>query len=177
MALFETNTKQPISLSSASRAKIVCGAETNNGGHCKRPTTDSERCYLHDESGVADTHGAPDGNQNAVGNNGGGVPLGSANAMTYGVYASRDRLWSEMSDTERERFVQIQNAVTSRFGLGPHPIAEDITWQFYRRLLTDRDVSNRDFVLENGRPNPSLHRGRLFSSRTMDLLARLARVE
>lgn len=61
-----------------------CGHPTPNGT-CQRPVPEEGiRCFMHDESGPPSTHGAPPGNQNAIGNSGGGAPVGNANARKYG---------------------------------------------------------------------------------------------
>ena len=59
----------------------TCGEQTDDGSPCGRLVgAESARCFLHDESGPPSSHGAPTGNDNAVGNAGGGASDGNTNA-------------------------------------------------------------------------------------------------
>lgn len=42
---------------------------------------------MHDGTGLPPNHGAPRGNQNAIGNAGGGAPFGNTNARKYGSWS------------------------------------------------------------------------------------------
>jgi len=44
--------------------------------------------------------GAPEGNQNAVGNDGGGAPEGNANALKHGALADPSNLYSHLNEQE-----------------------------------------------------------------------------
>jgi hypothetical protein len=157
---------------SRSNASTVCGAETADGGSCNRRTADGGPCYLHDKSGIPNTHGAPEGNQNAVGNSGGGAPVGNTNALTHGSYASRETLWSKMSAAEREWFEALREAVIHRLDSDQESVGEDVAWVLYRRSLADVDLAERGLVVEDRRMNPSFPRSRRLSSRAVDLLAK-----
>lgn len=60
-----------------------CGSPTPSGP-CNRQVADSvDHCFMHDDSGPPSSHGAPPKNDNAIGNSGGGAPIGNYNAATY----------------------------------------------------------------------------------------------
>jgi hypothetical protein len=61
----------------------TCGALTDSGTECQR-RTDGGPCFIHSDGGPPSSHGAPPGNDNAVGNSGGGAPEGNFNA---GIHA------------------------------------------------------------------------------------------
>lgn len=75
----------------------ICGRPTGDdqdGDPCRRPVSEpGAACYLHPGDGdVPDTHGAPEGNQNAVGNKGGpGAPEGNFRALKTGAYVAAKR--------------------------------------------------------------------------------------
>lgn len=61
----------------------TCGHPTPTGP-CKRTVADKGgTCFMHSGNGTPPGHGAQAGNQNAVGNAGGGAPVGNANAAKY----------------------------------------------------------------------------------------------
>jgi len=87
----------------------TCSAPTDTTGDlCQRPvSTPEDRCYIHaDDEGVPDNHGAPDGNQNAVGNDG-GAPAGNTRAVEHGLHMSvkrRLQLFKELGEPEISLF-------------------------------------------------------------------------
>ena len=61
----------------------ICGYATPSGP-CERTVADeTDICFMHSGDGTPPGHGAPPGNQNAIGNSGGGPPAGNANAAKY----------------------------------------------------------------------------------------------
>jgi len=83
--------------------KKTCGVETHDGSPCKNLIdSDEEACHLHDEDGPPEGHGVPEGNDNAVGNEG-GAPVGNFNAVTHAARMDagrrleyiRDEGWEE----------------------------------------------------------------------------------
>jgi len=71
--------------------KKLCGAETTGGTACKRLIDRAEdACFIHSGNGPPDGFGAPEGNNNAEGNDG-GPPEGNTNAARHGAHMSLDR--------------------------------------------------------------------------------------
>jgi hypothetical protein len=71
----------------------ICGAPTSDGSPCRHSAGDEDRCFMHQEDGPPDRHGAPEGNQNGQGNDSGGAPEGNDNAKKHGFHtAVRRRL-------------------------------------------------------------------------------------
>lgn len=79
----------------------TCGASTDSGTECQR-RTDGEPCFMHDWDGPPSSHGAPLGNNNAVGNSGGGAPKGNFNAGIHAGFSDwrkhYERLWGEAKE-------------------------------------------------------------------------------
>lgn len=64
----------------------TCGHPTDTTGDpCQRPVSaPDDCCYLHVDGGAPEEHGAPEGNQHAVGNDG-GAPAGNTRAAEHGL--------------------------------------------------------------------------------------------
>lgn len=81
-------------------------------GPCSNPATEGSRCWLdsHTEEveeppeTAEDGRGAPEGNDFAEGNPGGGPPEGNTNAMKHGLHMTAERLLEAMDEPQRERF-------------------------------------------------------------------------
>ena len=73
-------------------------------GPCEREIADErEHCYLHgDGGGTPPGHGAPVGNDNAVGNSGGGAPKGNTNALKYGGWCDPGKLYDRLQGEAKE---------------------------------------------------------------------------
>lgn len=73
-------------------------------GPCEREIADErEHCYLHgDGGGTPPGHGAPVGNDNAVGNSGGGAPKGNMNALKYGAWCDSGMLYDRLEGEAKE---------------------------------------------------------------------------
>lgn len=81
----------------------ICGStDTGDGSPCQRSVVLGEWCFMHGEDGPPADHGAPEDNQNAVGNSGGGAPELNTNAATHSGYSDPlkhfDRLWGDARD-------------------------------------------------------------------------------
>ena len=80
-------------------------------GPCQNPATEGSRCWIEshtedpeEEPGSAeDGRGAPDGNDHALGNDG-GPPEGNVNAMKHGLHMTAERLLDVMDEDQREVF-------------------------------------------------------------------------
>lgn len=79
----------------------TCGVLTDRDTRCQR-RTDGGRCFMHDSSGPPSSHGAPHGNDNAVGNSGGGAPVLNFNAGTHAGFSDVEkhyqRLWGDAKE-------------------------------------------------------------------------------
>lgn len=76
----------------------TCGYPIDTGP-CQRSVHDEDaRCFMHDETGTPPGHGAPRGNQNAVGNAGGGAPYGNTNARKYGAWSDPLKEYSRLDE-------------------------------------------------------------------------------
>ena len=86
----------------------TCGySETTTDSPCERPVSDADAyCYMHptDDTELPDTHGAPDGNQSAL-NNDGGAPKGNENAVEHGLFRSLRRRVDALDGEQQEVFV------------------------------------------------------------------------
>lgn len=86
---------------SSSGRTAICGSEdTEDASPCQRSVPEGERCFMHDLSGTDSSHGAPAGNSNALGNDG-GPPEGNSNAMNHGRHMTPERLRETFSGRER----------------------------------------------------------------------------
>ena len=84
-----------------------CGHPTSTGpGTCGRQIPDdADACFMHSGAGTPPRHGAPAGNDNAVGNDGGGAPAGNGNAMIHGGFADLE-LFASRLDAEETEWVE-----------------------------------------------------------------------
>lgn len=92
----------------------VCGYPASNGS-CQNPVTEEEsgRCWLENHTeipgtgpdSVTDGRGAHQGNDYALGNDG-GPPEGNVNAMQHGLHMTAERLLEVMDDRQQEEFKQ-----------------------------------------------------------------------
>ena len=78
-----------------------CNYPASNGS-CGREIADGrEHCYLHgDGGGTPPGHGAPAGNDNAVGNSGGGAPVHNTNAATHAGYSAPQKHYERLRDNQ-----------------------------------------------------------------------------
>lgn len=84
---------------------LTCGHPTGSGGPCERAVADEgEYCFMHSGNGTPPGHGAPIGNQNAVGNSGGGAPVGNTNAEVYGSWSDPLKEYDRL-DGEKKEYV------------------------------------------------------------------------
>lgn len=86
--------------------------DTNSGEPCQRQVSNpSDTCRLHPDDGeLPDGHGAPKGNRNAVGNDGGSPSKGNENAVKHGLYQSvKRRVHSLDSEQQRTYMAHVQN--------------------------------------------------------------------
>ena len=111
--------------------KSTCGdyGGTNRRGEpCGRsagwgiPSADSGKCRRH--RGTSPDGSSHEGNQNAVGNDG-GAPEENGNAITHGLYAEANKTYSEVfTDAEREiadrTFADYMERYTARHGEPPY---------------------------------------------------------
>lgn len=80
-------------------------------GPCQNPATDGSRCWIdsHTEDPeeapvkASDGRGAPEGNEHALGNDG-GPPEGNVNAMQHGLHMTAERLLEVMDERQRSEF-------------------------------------------------------------------------
>lgn len=80
-----------------------CSAPKSGGDLCQRTVPESgDRCFMHDASGPPSNHGAPLGNDNAVGNAGGGAPAENTNAVIHGGFCDTALLGERLSGPARE---------------------------------------------------------------------------
>jgi len=87
----------------------MCGYPAQRGP-CQNPPTEGERCWIESHTvdpadppkEVTDGRGAPEGNDNALGNPGGTAPEGNTNAMIHGLHMTAERLLEVMDGREQE---------------------------------------------------------------------------
>lgn len=72
-----------------------CGVLTDSGKECQR-RTDGGPCFMHDLSGPPSSHGAPLGNDNAVGNSGGGAPPLNSNAVVHAGFSNWEKHYERL---------------------------------------------------------------------------------
>ncbi|WP_135535386.1 hypothetical protein [Halostella pelagica] len=79
------------------------GTAKSHGGRCGGYAQGPHgKCYRH---GGAEDSGAPEGNDNAEGNAGGGAPEDNTNAVTHGAYADHNSYYQDVLDDEMQSFV------------------------------------------------------------------------
>lgn len=94
-AIRETNTKGPVTYSDS---MPTCDYPTDSGSCGYLVHNDDAHCFMHDGSGTPPGHGAPTGNQNAVGNSGGGAPARNTNAEKYGSWSDPLKEYDRLDD-------------------------------------------------------------------------------
>lgn len=79
-----------------------CGStDTTDGEPCQNPVSDPDDvCFLHGDGGPPEGHGAPEGNDNAAGNDGGPMP-GNDHAERHGLYSDRSLYFQRLPDDEQ----------------------------------------------------------------------------
>jgi hypothetical protein len=80
----------------------TCGStDTRDGSPCQRAVSSrGDRCFLHDQDGPPADYGAPEGNTNALRNDG-GPPPANGNAERHGLYADRSKYYRRLDDDEQ----------------------------------------------------------------------------
>lgn len=95
-----------------------CGFEKEDGSFCRMERSREDAgtfCHLHppEEADLGETRGAPEGNDFAEGNPGGGPPEGNTNALKHGLRTSAERLLEampdELEDSVKHRFVEYRD--------------------------------------------------------------------
>ncbi|WP_117595160.1 hypothetical protein [Haloprofundus halophilus] len=95
-----TNTEDTLDDAST---PICESKETTTDDPCQRPVSNpGDRCYLHrdDADGPPAGHGAPEGNDNALQNDGGAPPV-NGNAERHGLHADRSLYYQRLEDDEQ----------------------------------------------------------------------------
>lgn len=110
-ALRETNTKGSVTYSDS---MPTCDYPTDNGSCGYLVHNDDAHCFMHDGSGPPSSHGAPPGNDNAVGNSGGGPPRLNTNAMKYGSWNDPLKVYERLDGEERARADELQRDYRER---------------------------------------------------------------
>lgn len=93
-----------------------CGStDTADGEPCERQIPDDvDRCHLHREGGPPDDHGAPEGNDNALGNAGGRPPEGNDNAASHELFTDRDIYYQRLDDDRQAWVFDMTHAILDR---------------------------------------------------------------
>ena len=113
-----------------------CNYPASNGS-CGREIADGrEHCYLHgDSGGTPPGHGAPVGNDNAVGNSGGGAPKGNTNALKYGGWCDSGKLYDRLRGEAKEWVDTMVDAYADRYREHEGEPSED-TMREFEKLAT-----------------------------------------
>lgn len=134
----------------------VCGStDTDSGKPCQMRVSDPvERCRYHPDDGdpdVPDGQGAPEGNDNAVGNRGGpGAPDGNYFAVKTGEHMDAKRRLQFLIDEGEEELAQAfaNNYVQAiEAGASPEGAMEIATAKAFGRHL-ERDLIRDQFTRE-----------------------------
>lgn len=90
--------------SDTEQSSLCRSTDTVGGEPCAREVSDG-LCYLHDDDReTPDEHGAPTGNDNAVGNAGGdGAPAENDYAERHGLYSDEGLLYHRLEPREQRR--------------------------------------------------------------------------
>lgn len=92
----------------------TCEYPTNTGP-CQRSVHDEDaHCFMHDGAGTPPRHGAPLGNQNAVGNSGGGAPPRNTNAEKYGSWNDPLKEYDRFDDRSKEFVEELVRDIVAR---------------------------------------------------------------
>ena len=114
----------------------LCSYSTDDGP-CGRQVGDRrDHCYLHgDGGGTPPGHGAPVGNDNAVGNSGGGAPKGNTNALKYGGWCDSGKLYDRLRGEAKEWVDTMVDAYADRYREHEGEPSED-TMREFEKLAT-----------------------------------------
>lgn len=135
----------------------LCGWEdTTTDEPCQNEVADpSSYCHLHGPDGeIPDGHGGregnsggqpgqsgPPGNENAVGNAGGGPPLGNQNALSTGLHSDPVNLFEWLLEEDRDAAVWILNKL--------HDYARDAPRAVYRTEVRPESVDSYQDIQTN----------------------------
>lgn len=111
------------------------------GSHCNHPAANGpcgreiadgrEHCYLHGDGGSTPPgHGAPVGNDNAVGNSGGGAPKGNMNAFKYGAWCDSGMLYDRLRGEAKEWVDELVDSYADRYRENEEEPGEDMMREF-----------------------------------------------
>jgi len=81
----------------AGEPSICRSTDTVSGDPCQRTVNGGGRCFMHEDDGPPADHGAPQGNGNALRNDG-GPPPANGNAERHGLYADRSKYYQRLDD-------------------------------------------------------------------------------
>jgi hypothetical protein len=129
----------------------LCGARVRTSdGYCqKHPINGTGRCRLHGGAG-----GAPEGNQNAVGNAGGGAPALNRNSWKHGAFADVEKLDARLEGDAREHVDTLAASLLDRAAETVPEMPVDRRWELAREaavLLHQTMLANADLIAsENG---------------------------
>lgn len=73
-----------------------CGHPTPSGPCERTVPAEADLCFMHDSSGPPRSHSAPTGNENAVGNSGGGAPRLNTNAAKHHGWSDPDKHYQRL---------------------------------------------------------------------------------
>lgn len=90
-----------------------CGVLTANDTPCQR-RTDGGPCFMHDANGPPSSHGGQPGNDNAVGNSGGGAPPLNTNAQIHAGFANIEKHYQRLEGEEKEWVDNLAEAIAER---------------------------------------------------------------
>lgn len=117
--------------------------------------------------------GAPLGNSNAVGNPGGGAPEGNTNRKSHGVHCALDKI-DERAEGEVADFIdQMEKVIQERSREDPDTIARKIPLRLIRYGRAVQDIQQRGFELDDGSLNPVVPTSRRILNRVFDDLEEL----
>lgn len=127
-----------------------CGARVRSGdGHCqKAPINGTGRCRLHGGAG-----GAPKGNQNAVGNAGGGAPELNRNSWKHGGFADTKKLDARLAGDAREHVDTLAESMIERAAETAPEIPADRRRALARKaavLMHQSMLANADLIAGRG---------------------------
>lgn len=95
--------------------KPTCGHPTDSGGPCKRTVAEPDKhCFMHTGNGAPSGHGAPPENDNAVGNSGGGAPVGNTNAEKHGAWNDPLKEYKRLGGKEKEYIDELTESIVKK---------------------------------------------------------------
>lgn len=142
----------------------TCGHPASNGP-CQRTVPDEDtNCFMHSGNGPPKSHGAPAGNDNAVGNSGGGAPEGNINSYKHGGRADALKHYHRLGGPALEEAEEHVESLVESYAL-VHQVdedearADDDRMDDFRRLAAmhhkwitaTAKVLEEDFVVERER--------------------------